>query len=777
MTFQKVHRRQNAVRATLLCTLAALPLPTGLVSLTPSAAEAQAYQVSTIDVRGNRRVDVSTVSAFLALPRGAVTAGQLNEAYQRLVASGLFEEVEIEPRGSTLVVTVKEWPIVRRISIEGNTRVDDEDLTPLLGSVPNRVFNPDQVEEDAAALAGAYEQRGNLAAAVTPRLIRRGNDQVDVVFEVAEGRVVEIERLSFVGNRSYSDRRLRRALATKQAGLLRQFIGSDTFVAEREQFDRRLLTDFYQSRGFIDFRIRSVSNQFSRERNAFFVQYNIQEGNRWSFGRITASSDIPGLNAEDYLAVSRIEPGRYYSPAAIDNAIDRMERLATQNGLSFVRATPQVTRDPRNLQLNVNFRLERGPRIFVERIDIEGNTNTLDRVIRREFTTVEGDPFNPREIRSAAERIRALGYFAEANVDSREGSTPDQVIIDVDVEEQPTGSLSLGAAYATDNGLGLNIGLSERNFLGRGQFLSFNVATGTSTDSASFTFGEPALFGRDLTGQVELYYRKTDFDNAAYNTKEVGFSPSVSFPISRNGRLALRYRIERNELEDVPDDSSPIIQREEGDQIVSSVGYTYSFDNRRSGLDPTSGIVFRFSQDFAGLGGDISFIETNALAAYQRQVWDEEVTLTATIEAGAIHTLSGDTSKVTDRFFLNSRQIRGFEPLGLGPRDLNAPQEDALGGNYYAVARLEAQFPIFIPEEYGITGGVFLDAGSVWDLDDTDGWNGMEVDDDFNLRASAGVALFWDSPFGPLRFNWTTDLKSEDYDKTRNFDVTVSTQF
>ncbi len=777
MRFGTGRLTRGAGLATVMRATTILGLAAGGAAVAPLPALSQAFQVNQVQVRGNERVDTATVLGYLQLPRGQVSAGELNAAYQRLVQTGLFESVDVAPQGGTLVVTVEEWPTVDQISIEGNARLSDEEIQDLIGTVPRRVYNPAQVEEDARAIADAYEVRGRLAASVNPRIIRRSGNQVDVVYEVAEGSVVEIERLSFVGNRAYSDRRLRRALATKQAGLLRQFIGRDTFVADREQLDRQLLTDFYRARGFVDFRIQGVSNEFSRERNAFFVQYNIQEGQRWSFGNVTASSDVPGVDPGEYLRLANIRPGQTYSPGAVDRAIQRMERLATRRGLTFVRADPEIERDARNLRLDLNFNIERGPRVFVERIDIEGNATTLDRVIRREFETVEGDPFNPREIRAAAERIRALNYFSSVDVQPREGTTPDQVIVDVNVVEQPTGSLTFGGSYSTDTGFGVNVGLSERNFLGRGQFLRLEATAGTDEDSALIAFGEPNLLGRDLTGQIEFFYDTSDYEEATYNTRSIGFTPSLTFPISLNGRLSVRYLYSDDDLSGINSLSSPILQREEGQAVTSAVGYTYSYDTRRTGLDPTQGVLLRFGQDFAGVGGDVTYVETRAEATYQKEVWNEEVTLTATIEGGAINSFDDYNTRVTDRFYLSARQFRGFEPLGVGPRDLAAPNEDALGGNYFAVARLEANFPIGLPEEYGIRGGVFADAGSIWELDDTDGYDGVEVDDSFHLRTSIGVSLFWTTPFGPLRFNYAEAIQKEDYDRPRNFNITISTEF
>jgi len=749
----------------------------GLIAATQSQAQAQTFRFTTVTIEGNQRVEPGTILSYAGIGRGeTVSAGALNDAYQRIINSGLFETVELVPSGTTLIIRVQEWPTINRINIEGNQRLKDDALLPLVKSQPRRVYNPSVAEQDAASMVEFYEARGRLAATITPKIIRRSDNRVDLVFEVVEGRVVEIERLSFVGNRAFSDSRLRRVLDTKQAGFLRQLIQRDTFVADRIEFDKQLLRDFYTARGYVDFQTLSVASEFSRERNAFFITFTVQEGQPFKFGEITASSDLADVDAAEYLAVTKTRPGQTYSPVALENDITRMEILATSKGLSFIRVDPRIERDARNLILNVDYVIERGPRVFVERIDIEGNATTLDRVIRRQFNTVEGDPFNPREIRRAAERIRALGFFATAEVNARDGSASDQLIVDVDVEEQPTGSLSFGASYSADGGPGVNIGFSERNFLGRGQALGFNVSTGTDSTSSSISFTEPALLGRDLAFSFRAFYAVTEQENSFYDTRIVGFSPSLEFPISENTRLQLRYALSKDTILNVSVDSSPIVQREAGGKYTSALGYSLSYDTRRTGLNPNAGVLLRFSQDFAGLGGDSQYVKTTATAVAQTRVLNEEVTLRATLEGGAINALSGTGTRVTDRFFLGPSRLRGFESAGTGPRDLGAVNEDALGGNLFAVARFEAEFPVGLPEEYGISAGAFLDVGSVWSLEDTAGATGP-IDDDAKLRAAIGVSLFWETPIGPLRFNFSKPLKKESFDREQNFNLTISTEF
>ncbi|MEJ6388479.1 outer membrane protein assembly factor BamA [Gymnodinialimonas ulvae] len=747
--------------------------------LSAPIATAQTFNFNTIDIQGNARTnDASILDVAGLTPGQSISAGQVNDALQRLQNSGLFERVDVAPRGNTLVISVVEFPTINRIAIEGNRRVDDEDLLGVISSTPRRVYSPITAERDAAAIAEFYRESGRLTATAVPQIIRRDEGRVDLVFEVTEGAVVETQRIAFVGNRDYSDRRLRQILESTQAGLFRALIRSDTFIQDRIALDRQLLTDFYQDRGYIDFQILSVTPELSRDRGAYFVTFNIREGQSYRIGNLNVRSELPDADANDFRDAINIRPGVRYSPRIIDNVITRMENLAADQGLRFVRIEPVITRDDANLIVNVEFLITRGERVFVERIDIEGNQTTLDRVIRRQFDVVEGDPLDPAQIRAAAERIRATGFFRDVVVDGRPGTSEEQVIIDVDVEEQPTGSLGFGASYSTDGGVGFSVNFSEENFLGRGQAVSLNLNTVDGSQSLSFAFEEPAFLRRDLALGVSAYYTQTQQQNTdSFDTIRYGVGTSLAFPISENGRVRLFYNFDHDEVSGLDADDSPILTREPSEADTSRVGFTYSFDNRATGLNPNAGVAFAFTGEYAGLGGDTEFIRSNIRAIAETRVAREEVTLRATFEGGAINALGDDGTRIANRFSLNSRQMRGFESGGLGPRDVNADNQNFLGGNYFAVARFEAAFPLPLPDEYGISGGVFADVGSVWGLDDTVGAGGAEVDDSFSLRSAVGVSVFWDTALGPLRFNFSRPIQSEDFDRTRNFDFTVEARF
>ncbi|KPP88881.1 MAG: beta barrel protein insertion system outer membrane component BamA [Rhodobacteraceae bacterium HLUCCA08] len=750
---------------TLVLTLAAL--------VAPQPALAQSFSFGSVRVEGNQRIETATILSYLGFSQGeTVSAGQLNDAGQRIRDTGLFETVDIQVQGGTLVIAVAEFPTINQIGFEGNNRLRDDELAAVIRSEERRVYSPAQAERDVAAITAAYADSGRVNATVVPQIIERTDNRVDLVFEVFEGGLTEVERISFVGNRFFTDRRLRGVLETKQAGLLRAVVQRDTFVADRIDFDRQVLTDFYRSRGYVDFQVQNVDVSLTRERDAYLITFNIQEGQQFRIGAVSVVSEIAEIDDLVYQDVLRLRPGVVYSPVLIETDIARIERQALRDGVDFVRVEPRVTRNDRDLTLDIEYVITRGERIFVERIDIEGNNTTLDRVVRNQFDVVEGDPFNPRQIRQAAERIRALGFFTNADVNAREGSAPDQVVIDVNVDEGPTGSLSFGGNYSTDGGFALLIGFSQRNFLGRGQALNFDLSTSADNTLFSFDFREPQFLGRDVSFGLAADYRTTDNDNARYDTETVRFQPTLGFPVSENGRLAVYYEYDWTDITDAGAGVSQYIADDAalGGIGTNAIGYTYSYDTRRSGLNPTAGVLVRFGQEFGV--GDASFIKTSATLTGQTLAFNEEVTLRATLEGGALVYDDGQ-SRITDRYFLGSRIMRGFEPGGIGPRD--SVTDDALGGNLYAVARLEAEFPLPLPEEYGLSAGVFIDYGSLWDTGLSGGVPILY--DDFTPRAVAGFSIFWTTPIGPLRFNFTEPLMSEEFDRPKSFDVTISTTF
>ena len=755
---------------------------------TASPAQAQSFRFSTIAIDGNVRVDDSTILSLLGINRGQpVSAAQVSAGISRLSGSGLFEEVNVDPRGATLAVTVKEYPIVGVVNFEGNRRIKPEDIEEVVRTRAGRVLSPSQVEADARAIAELYSRRGRLAAEVTPKVLPRGDNRVDLAFEIREGNVVEVERVAFVGNRDFSNYRLRQVLSTKQAGALRWLIQSDTFIAERINLDRRLLTDFYLSRGYVDFEILSVTSEVARERDGFFLTFNIREGQQFNFGQASVVSEVEGLDAAELERELRIRPGTVFSPTVLEFNIARLEQIAERRGLRFIQAEPRFTRDNRNGIIDVEFAMVRGERIFVERIDIQGNTTTLDSVIRQQFVMAEGDPLNPREIREAAERIRALEYFSDVSVEPRAGSAPDLAVVDVEVEEQATGSLGFSVSFAANQGIGFGLSFSESNFLGRGQQVSASFNTIKGSRDISLFFTEPRLFGRNLSYSFGIGLQETTNQlGNNFSTREAFLTNSLTFPVSEFGTLQVRQGLVMDRLNGINpalSSSRLFVDETQGSAVTASVGYTYTFDTREKGLDPRTGYLFSISQDFNVGNKSRRSIKTELAAGYVTSVLNEDVKLSADARVGVLHMVSG-SSRNRERYQLASI-MRGFQGGRSGPRDFALANNDVLGGNRFFSVQLEAQFPLGLPDEYNLKGGVFADIGSVWGVDNITGLaptavNMTSAGVDYNkmhVRATVGVSLFWESPLGPLRFDFSRPVRKLAEDRAQNFDFSIVSRF
>ncbi len=745
---------------------------------------------SRIDVAGNQRIEADTIRVFSGIEAGQpVTPEQLNLAVRKLFETGLFEDVTVMPEAGRLVITVVENPTINQIAFEGNDAIDDDKLNEVIQLRPRLAYSVAAAEADAQRIIEAYRAAGRYAASVNPVIIREPENRVDLVFEISEGRKVGVQRISFLGNQVFSDRRLQRVIQTSQSNWLSFIFGGNTYDADRLEADKELLRQFYLERGYVDFRVLSATAEIARERTGFFLSFTVSEGQQYDFGKVSVSSSIPGLNATDFQQfLAPAAGGGVYNSKVVDRIIQRMTFQAGQAGYAFVEIRPVVTKNVAARTVDIDFQLVEGDRVFIERIDISGNTRTLDRVIRRQFDVVEGDAFNAREIKDADDRIKGLGYFKTSSVEVRPGSEQGKALVAVQVEEQPTGSLSLGGAYSTTEGFTAQVSLTERNFLGRGQTVSAAVTGGSQFGNYELGFTEPALFDRDLLAGFLVYYRNRNFNEQTFKTKSVGFEPRVGFPLSEDGRLTLRYRLSQDDIYDVQDDTSIIIQSEAGSLITSLVGATYAYDRRNSVVDPTAGFILTLNQDLAGVGGDTTYSKTQAKGRIYSSLFEEEVVLSAEVEGGMIFMQDG--TRITDRFSTGGDSFRGFARNGMGPRDFcgsagevvcQPPQQDlkvdtALGGNYYGVLRFDASFPLGIPQEYGVYGGVFADIGSLWGLDDTDGSMGP-VDAGFHLRSAAGFSLFVDTPFAPLRFTYAFPLQKESYDVVERFRFSIQTRF
>ena len=747
---------------------------------TSIAVSASSFKVSSISVLGNNRISDEAVLNYARLiPSATLSSEDLSKAYSKVLDTGLFKNISFKQDGQNLIITVEEYPTVNEISFEGNKKFTDEKLMSFLVNDSNLVFTPVGLEKDLTALQTIYRNSGRLSARVQSKIINLPNNRINLIFEIFEGSVVEIEKINFVGNREFSNSRLRRVLSSKQAGLLRKIILRDTLIEEKIALDKRLLIDFYRSRGFAEFKINSVNVELSEEKDGFFMTFNVTEGPKFAVGEIKLRSTVKDISVSDFETLIKLKTGETYSPVVLQSTITSLEDRLQAIGLEFIRVRPEINRNINNLTLDFDLIFEKGDRIFIERIDISGNTATLDRVLRRQFFIAEGDPFNPREIKAAADRIRGLGLFSDTSVDARSGSINSQVVIDVKVVEKPTGSLTFGAGYSSQAGLGALIEYGERNFLGRGQSLSFAINTGKNDQVYEVSFFEPMFLRNDLGFGLNLSVKDTNQQNAAYDTENLQFQPFVVYPLGERSKIKIDYSVSQTELSN-PGDVGSIITNEvnEGKVVSSSVGYVFSHDTRLYESGSKTGIVFKLGQQFTGLGGDKTALKTTMTVAAQRNVFKEDLKLSAEFESGLLTYKKGD-SRVIDRFFLGSRKMRGFDAGGLGPRecsnrDCEVSQNDALGGENFAVLRLEAEFPLGLPDEYGLSGGLFYDIGNLWSLKKV---SDNVLYEEGSWRQAIGASVFWKTPIGPLRFNFSDVLKKEQFDRDESFDLTISTRF
>jgi len=769
----------------LLAFLIALGAASALPPGAPTAA-AQTVQsggdVRDVVVRGNRRIEVETILAYMQLsPDQQITAEDLNAAVRRLFDTGLFRDVRIVPEGGVLIVEVEENPSINQIAFEGNDFLSDEDLRSIVSMRPRFPFTPSVAERDAQSIIEIYRRTGRYGAEVEPVLIERPENRVDVVFEIDEGEMTGINSISFTGNEVFSDSRLRDEIDTTETGILSFLISTDVFDPDRLELDKSLLRQFYLSRGYADFTILSATAELSPDREGFFITFNVDEGEQYTFGEFDVIVNAEGLEREDFLGLVPSEDltGEVYNADTVEEIANDLTDLAGEQGFAFVRVRPIADKDTENRVIGITFELIEGNRIFIERIDIEGNTLTLDRVIRREIELVEGDAFDARKIRRARREIRALDFFRRVEIDTEEGSADDRAVLTVTVEEKSTGSITFGAGFSSSVGPIGNIAITERNFLGRGQTVRAQVTAAGDTQIYDFTFVEPRFLDRDLAVGLRAFFTQDDrSDESSFELNRGGFEPSVGFPLSERSRLTLTGSFSRDDLQAAPD-ASPAIQIDDGARLKSSLGYALTYDQRNDPVEPTGGYFAQVSQEFAGLGGDARFVSSRGSVKGWQGFLGDDIVASVELEAGAIFSFTEDT-QVNDRFFLGSDSFRGFASEGIGPRDLNT--DDAVGGNFFGIARAQVSFPLGLPEELGIFGGLFVDVGSLWGLDRTtfpaiNQAPGVTIDDGLQLRAAAGGLLFINSPLGPVEISIGFPVLEEDFDESEIFRLSVGTRF
>lgn len=760
------------MRVTLfVCFLAMMVLNTGY-SGSGTALAQTSQTITDIRVEGNRRIESATVKSYLLFAVGSpYNRGRVDKSLKALFNTGLFADVTIRREGSAVVVSVVENPIINRLAFEGNLRIEDDILSAEVQLRPRVVYTRARVQSDVQRILTVYRRSGRFAAVVDPKVIQLPQNRVDLVFEINEGEETGIRKIRFTGNKHFSDSRLLEKIATTESRWYNFLSDNDTYDPDRLTFDRELLRKYYLSKGYADFRVVSAVAELTPDRDGFFVSFALDEGSQYRFGKIDVESEIKDLQPEAIRGLLKTFEGETYDATAIEESIQKITFELGKLGYAFVNVRPRVKRDKEKRTISLTYKINKGPRVYVERINITGNVRTLDHVIRREFNLVEGDAFNTALLRRSRLRIRSLDFFEKVEVTQEEGSAPDKTIINVDVQEKSTGELSVGAGFSTTDSVSADLQIRERNLLGKGQDLRFKVSMGASKQQIDFGFTEPYFLDRDLRAGIDVFSLREDRQSeSGYDLERMGFNLRTGFPITDNVSASLVYSLVNEDTSNVNSNASDVVKNAAGTFLTSAVLYKIEFNYLDDNVLPTEGNKYTFGQKFTGVGGDVYSLSTNAEYIQFFPIYEESVVLSIGGDAGYIVGL-GEDVRLNDRFDLGGNSFRGFAKSGIGPRD--TASGDSLGGNAYIVGKAELRFPTGFPEEFGLIGRTFVNVGTLTGIDDS----GPTIVDNASIRASAGVGVNWTSPFGPLRVNFTVPLLKESYDKDEVFQLEFGTRF
>jgi len=834
-------RLRGGLLATLIMFGAPVVAPVGAVFVSSSAL---AQTVQSISVEGNRRVEVETIrSYFKPGPGGRLDQGAVDDGLKALIETGLFQDVRINRGpGGQIIVSVVENPVIGRVAFEGNKKIKDEQLTTEVQSKARGTFSRAMVQSDTLRIAEIYRRSGRYDVRVTPEIIEQPNNRVDLIFTVEEGAKTGVKSIEFVGNNAFSSYRLRDVIKTRESNLLSFLASGDIYDPDRVEADRDLIRRFYLKNGYADVQVVAALTEYDPEKKGFNVTFKIEEGAQYRVGAVDFRSSIANFDPSSMRGYSRVHAGSLYNVESVEKSVEEMQIEASRRGYAFAVVRPGGDRNFEAHTVSVVFNIDEGPRTYIERINLRGNTRTRDYVIRREFDISEGDAYNRALVDRAERRLKNLDYFKSVKITTEPGSSSDRVILVVDMEEKSTGDFSISGGYSTTDGALAEVSISERNLLGRGLFAKASVTYGQYARGYSLSFVEPYLLDYRVALGLDLYQRQ-QLSNSyiSYGTKTLGFSPRLGFSLREDLSLQLRYSIYQQEIT-LPyylancnnnagsafnpspafaaangidlsgtnglgcysDGEASLPVRKElanGKTLTSALGYTLTYNTLDNNKNPTDGLLVDFRQDFAGVGGDVSYLKSVVDAKYYTPLVSDIVGLVR-LQSGMLNKMGSDL-RMLDHFQMGSNLVRGFAPNGIGPRDLNPfGTQDALGGTKYWGASLELQMPFwFLPKEVGLKGAVYADAGGLYDYKGPTSWTttnevnapgcipstinpsstgtctGLVYDDSKVIRSSVGVGLIWQSPFGPLRFDYAVPLSKGKYDRTQEFRFGGGTTF
>lgn len=745
-----------------------------LASTALAAPVAVAETVRQIAISGNERVEPETIRSYLPFKEGdEFDATQSGYLVRSLYATGLFANVEVGLADGVMTVRVVENPLVNRVAFEGNKEIDSKRLEELTGLKPRSIYSPAKVQADVQTLQGAYRSRGRFTTVVKAQLIQRDQNRVDVIYNIVEGEKTQVARINFVGNHKFSDADLGQIIATKESAWWRFFSSADSYDPTRLDVDKDLLRRYYLSQGYADVQVTSAVAELTRDKKDFIITYTVFEGPRYDFGTIDVAlrAEAEGLDLNALRQKVTLKPGELFNAKRVDENTDKLIDELGSKGFAFLDVKPDYVKHEGERKLDVTYNVTPGPRVYVNRINIEGNSRTRDYVLRREMRLNEGDAYSSDRVKRSKDRLTYLGYFENVDIKRSESDQPDRVDLNVKVKEQSTGEFNIGAGYSTYDGILATTNVTERNFLGKGQQVSVDLALSQKQQNFNLGFTEPYFMGQELAAGADVFNTKTDLQSeSSYDTSVMGGDVRMGFPLSEFSRNDMKLGYKETKIDNVGSQASQFVRNEAGSRTSAFLNNTWSYDNRDSAINPTRGTRVSVGGDYSGFGSDTDYVRLNLSGSYHYQVWDDWV-LSLGARAGAVEATSGKLP-LYEHFHGGGQNLRGFESGGIDPRD--ASTGDALGGKYMVGNNIELGFPLGNTlTDMGVRGLFFLDGGMVTQFDQ----GSAGVLDSRLYRISTGTGINWRSPIGPLRLDFGFPLIKADEDRTQIFSFSVGTRF
>ena len=744
----------------------------GLSLMMAMNAQAADVYVRDIAVKGLERVEVDTVLSYINVPKGkAISQDELDGSLKQLYATGLFTDVIFDVKNDGMLeIKVVENPIINKRVFDGNNKVSDEMLEKEVALKAGSIYDRAKVQEDVQRILEIYKRTGRYAASVEPKIIKRDQNRVDLVYEIDEGPLASITKINFIGNSHYSDDDLANEIMSKESRWYRIFSSSENYDAEKTNYDKELLRRFYLKRGYADFRVISAVAELSPDKKSFVLNYVLDEGKRYKVSNININSEIADVNVQPMYKLVDFEKADWFNDTKIDSTVEAITEELGKKGFAFVDVVPDLDMNTANGEIGVTFNIKEGDRVFVNRINIKGNNRTHDEVIRREFRIDEGDAFNVSKIKASRKNVENLNYFSKVDIQTVP-TDENKADIDVNVEEKSTGYFNVGVGYSTVNGVLLRTGVTENNFRGMGQQLGFDVGISERTQEYDISFTEPYFMDRNLSAGVDLFRTEEDYqDYGSYDTSSTGGRLRLGWKYTDDLSQYLRYTYRQDEISHVDDDASHYIKEEAGKYNASVIGQTLAYDKRDSAINPKEGYYVSFGNDVAGAGGDEKYLKFDT-KLYKYYTIADYYTFKFFTNAGYIVGYGGEDVRLSNRYNLGGSTLRGFDTAGIGARDKNT--RDALGGNWMIYSGAEVSFPIGL-DELGVRGRTFVDLGMLGKPDGIRHAN--DVDYSSTPRVAAGFGFQWLSPMGQIDVDLAFPIVKEDYDETQAFRLNFGTR-